>query len=134
MAKRVYFGVIEAGGEGYGIYFPDFPGCISAADSLEELAAMGLEALQFHVDAMVDDGEQIPEARTPDLARERVEVPEADLRGLLAIEVTVPDFPNTVAVPLDTALVQEVDRLAPNRRQFIMEATRRELDRLKKTA
>ena len=134
MAKRVYFGVIEAGGEGYGIYFPDFPGCVSAGDTLEELAAMGAEALEFHIDAMTEDGERIPEPKTPDLARERVEVPEADLRGLLAIEVTVPDFPQTVAVPIDTALVQEVDRLAPNRREFIMEATRRELDRLKKTA
>ena len=134
VAKRVYFGVIEGGGEGYCIFFPDFPGCVSAGESLEDLARMGAEALQFHVDAMVEDGEAIPEPGIPDLEAERAEVPEADLRGLLAIEIDVPTFPHTVAVPLDTDLVQAVDRLVPNRRQFIMDATRRELERMRRSA
>jgi predicted RNase H-like HicB family nuclease len=134
VAKRVYFGVIEAGSGGYSIFFPDFPGCVSAGDSLEELARMGAEALQFHVDAMVEDGELIPEPGVPNLEAERVEVPGADLRGLLAIEVDVPIFPRTVAVPLDTELVQAVDRLASSRHQFIADATRRELERRKRSA
>lgn len=134
MTRRVYFGVIEAGGEGFGIYFPDFPGCVSGADTLEELAASGAEALQFHIDAMAEDGELIPDPSTPDLDRERTQEPQADLRGLLAIEASVPSLPKTVDVPLDTALVQEVDRAVRNRRQFIMDATRRELERLRKTA
>ncbi len=133
-SKRVYFGVIEASSDGYGIYFPDFPGCVSGGDDLEHLARMAHEGLQLHIEAMVADGDAIPEPSTPSLAHEQSETPEADLRGLLAVEVTVPTFPDTVDVPLDLGLVQEIDRLVPNRRQFIMEATRRELERLQKSA
>lgn len=134
MSVRTYFGVMERGNEGFGIYFPDFPGCISGADTLEELAAMGTEALQFHVRSMAEDGDVIPDPSTPDLDLERAETPQADLLGLIGIRVVVPTFPRTVEVPLDTDLIQEVDRVVPNRRQFIMEATRRELERLKKSA
>jgi predicted RNase H-like HicB family nuclease len=134
MAKRHYLGVIERGTLGYGIYFPDFPGCISGGDTLDHVVAMGMEALQFHIDGMVEDGDLIPEPGDVDLDAERAEVPEADLHGLAAIPVTVPTFPQTVEVPIDTALVQEIDRSFPNRRQFIMDATRRELARLQKSA
>jgi predicted RNase H-like HicB family nuclease len=134
MSERMYFGVIEAGQDGFAIYFPDFPGCVSAGETLEDLSVMGTEALQFHIDAMVEDGEAIPTASTPDIEKQRSEVPEADLRGLLAVKVVVPTFPQTIPVPLDTGLVQAIDRVTRNRRQFIADATRRELERLQKSA
>jgi predicted RNase H-like HicB family nuclease len=134
MRRRTYFGVIEAGEDGYGIYFPDFPGCVSGGDDLEHLVAMGHEALQFHIKGMVEDGDAIPDPMLPDLDRERAETPEADLRSLIAIEVDLPDYPASIDVAVDRVLVQEIDLLKANRRQFIMDATRRELERLKKTA
>ena len=134
MNRRTYFGVMERGAEGFGIYFPDFPGCVSGADTLEDLAAMGAEALQLHVDAMTNDGELIPEPGAPDIDRQRAETPEADLIGLIGINVAVPPIPRTIEIPLDTDLLQEIDRFMTNRRQFITDATRHELDRLKKSA
>jgi len=44
----------------WGISFPDFPGCVSAGETIEEALAMGAEALQFHIDGMAEDGEDIP--------------------------------------------------------------------------
>jgi predicted RNase H-like HicB family nuclease len=132
--KRHYFGVVEAGAEGFGMFFPDFPGCTSGGDNLGELVANAEEALQFHIDGMIEDGEAIPMPSEPDLDAERAAVPEADLRALAAIAVEVPTFPDTVSVPLELALVQEVDRMSTDRRQFIMDATRRELDRLRQPA
>lgn len=134
MAERTYIGVIEQGAGGYGIIFPDFPGCVSAGDSLDHVLAMGREALTLHVEGMVEDGEVIPSPSEVTLDAARAEIPEADWIALGLVTVTVPTFPKTVNVPLSTDLVQEVDRLATNRRQFIMDATRRELDRLKKSA
>ena len=32
-----------------GISFPDFPGCISAGDSIEDVIALGGEALALHI-------------------------------------------------------------------------------------
>lgn len=134
MAERTYLGVIEGGKSNYGIIFPDFPGCVSAGNSLDHVLAMGKEGLAFHIEGMAEDGDLIPEPSEVTLEQVKEDIPEGDWIAIAAITVPIPDFPGTVNVPLATDLVQEVDRLASNRRQFIMEATRRELDRLKKSA
>jgi predicted RNase H-like HicB family nuclease len=38
----------------YGVDFPDFPGCITAGSTLEETRAMAAEALEFHIDGMLE--------------------------------------------------------------------------------
>ncbi len=50
----------------FGASFPDLPGCISAADTLEELRPMIKEALGFHIEGMVEDGDAVPEPSTLD--------------------------------------------------------------------
>ncbi len=45
----------------FGVSFPDFPGCITAGASLDEARAMAHEALAFHVDGLLEDGDAIPE-------------------------------------------------------------------------
>ncbi|MBA3897812.1 MAG: type II toxin-antitoxin system HicB family antitoxin [Sphingomonadaceae bacterium] len=141
MAKRIYLGGVSGHPGSYGIVFPDFLGCVSVGESLTEVAAMGREALQSHVNGMVEDGDTIPEPSPVDFVRLDAEFADPeDLDdvepwvAVIAIEVEVPTFPLTVPVPLDTSLVQAVDRAVPDRRQFIMDATRRELERLKKSA
>ncbi|MDP3400359.1 MAG: type II toxin-antitoxin system HicB family antitoxin [Brevundimonas sp.] len=62
MAKVFYMGVVERGLNGsFGVYFPDLPGCVSAADTFEETVAGGQEALELHLDGMREDGLTIPE-------------------------------------------------------------------------
>ena len=48
-------------GSSIGASFPDLPGCISAADTLEELRPMIEESLGLHLDGMIEDGEAVPE-------------------------------------------------------------------------
>ncbi|WP_332683162.1 type II toxin-antitoxin system HicB family antitoxin [Bosea sp. (in: a-proteobacteria)] len=55
--------VHEAAGM-FGIAFPDFPGCISTADSLDEAVQRGTQALRLHVASMVEDGLAIPPPRS----------------------------------------------------------------------
>ena len=50
----------------YSIDFPDFPGCVTAGKSLDEARRLAFEALAFHVEGMVEDGETIPGASTLD--------------------------------------------------------------------
>ena len=141
MAQKIYLGGVSGHPGSYGIVFPDFLGCVSVGETLVEVAAMGREALQLHVDGMVEDGDLIPEPTSVDY--ERLDAEFADPNdpddvepwvAVIGIEVEVPTFPQTVPVLLDTTLIQEIDRAVPNRRQFIMDATRRELERLKKSA
>ncbi len=51
-------------GTTYGVSFPDVPGCISAADTLEEAIAGAAEALGGHLALMRDDGDAIPVPRS----------------------------------------------------------------------
>ena len=44
----------------FGVSFPDFPGCVSAGETLEEAQAMAREALALHVEGLLEDGETLP--------------------------------------------------------------------------
>ena len=56
--------VIEKTGNGYGAYAPDLPGCIAAADTLEETKALMREAICYHLELMREHGDPIPEPTT----------------------------------------------------------------------
>lgn len=59
---RSYIGLIHKEPESdYGVSFPDFPGIATAGTSLDDARQMAEEALAFHVEGMVEDGEAIPE-------------------------------------------------------------------------
>jgi predicted RNase H-like HicB family nuclease len=50
MQQQYFTAIIEAGGNsGYGVYFPDLPGCVSAGDTIEEAARNAEEALSLHL-------------------------------------------------------------------------------------
>ncbi len=42
------------------VAFPDFPGCVTVARSVEEAHERATEALSFHLQSMVEDGDPIP--------------------------------------------------------------------------
>lgn len=52
---------------GYGISFPDLPGCISVGDDFEHATAMSKEALGLHLWNFEDDNMAIPEPGRPEL-------------------------------------------------------------------
>lgn len=47
-------------GTDYGIIFPDFPGCVTAASTLEEAKVEAREALLGHIEMMKEEGELLP--------------------------------------------------------------------------
>lgn len=62
-----YIGLIHKDPESdYGVWFPDFPGCVSAGATLDEARAGAEEALALHIEGMVEDGEPIPEPTSLD--------------------------------------------------------------------
>lgn len=60
---KQYIGIIQKNEDSsdYGIMFPDFLGCVSAGSTIEELKRMAKEALELHIEGMIEDGEEIPE-------------------------------------------------------------------------
>ena len=61
-----YVSFIHRDKAGYGVSFPDFPGCVSVGDTIDDAIRQGSEVLAFHVEGLAEDGEAIPEPRTID--------------------------------------------------------------------
>ena len=48
----------------WGVAVPDLPGCFSAGDSLDEAMDNARQAIDQHVEIMIEDGAPIPRARS----------------------------------------------------------------------
>jgi predicted RNase H-like HicB family nuclease len=56
---------------GYSAHVPDLPGCVAAAETLEETRQLIREAIEFHIEGMRNNGDVVPEP-TPHI--EQIEV------------------------------------------------------------
>jgi len=61
MRKLTYLAVLEPSADGYGVYFPDLPGCISFGKDIEDSQQMAREALELHIYGMEKNNEPLPE-------------------------------------------------------------------------
>lgn len=52
----------DAPGGGYGVSFPDLPGCVGAGDTAPDALADACAALALHLDGMREDGTPLPAA------------------------------------------------------------------------
>jgi len=56
-----YAVVIEKGATNYSAYVPDLPGCVAAAETIEEIEMLIRSAIEFHIRGMIEDGLEIPQ-------------------------------------------------------------------------
>lgn len=56
----------EPDGASFGVSFPDFPGCITAADTIDDIRKMAHDVLAFHIKGMIEDGDPIPAPSAPE--------------------------------------------------------------------
>lgn len=98
MRKLSYPAVFEPSGNGYSVYFPDLPGCISYGESFEEAQEEAKDALGLHIYGMEKDGEEIPKPSVHPVAD-----PDTAPGYIMSI-VTV--YPDIVANELDNRRVK----------------------------
>ena len=119
---------------GYGISFPDFPGCVSVGDTVDDAIHNGCEALAFHVEGLSGDGEPVPPPRSVEAIK--ADPGLADWRRGADI-VLVPllldrGSSRRVNISLDRGLLEAIDDEARQRRMtrsaFLASAARRELE------
>lgn len=112
----------------FGASFPDLPGCISAAKSLEELRPMIAESLGLHIEGMIEDGEALPKPSSLDKI-----VKSKDYADAVAVMVVkVPEL-NEATVRVNITLPQKtlanIDRKAAakgmSRSSFLAKAAER---------
>lgn len=66
-----YAVIVEEGENSFGAYVPDLPGCAAVAETKEELMKLIQEAIDFHIEGLLEDGQPVPE---PSSSVEYVEV------------------------------------------------------------
>ena len=55
-----YAVVIEKAQSNYSAYVPDLPGCVATGKTVAEVEQQILEAIEFHLEGMREDGLRIP--------------------------------------------------------------------------
>ncbi len=94
MARRHYVAIVEQGKGGFGVFFPDLPGCTSAGDTLAEATRNAEEALAGWIEVTAEHGEPIPAPS----AVERITVePEVREVARVLVPADVPELSPTNA-------------------------------------
>lgn len=71
----------------FGVSFPDFPGCITGADTLEQAISKAGEVLAFHVAGILEDGGRFPMPRSIHEMKEDPDVTDAIRDGAILASV-----------------------------------------------
>ena len=57
---RQFKAVLHRGANGYGVSFPEVPGCMTVGSTVADVIEQGRRALALHLRGMVEDGEAPP--------------------------------------------------------------------------
>jgi predicted RNase H-like HicB family nuclease len=60
MAMHRFLIVIENAGKNLSAYSPDLPGCVATGSTREETESRMCEAIQMHVEGLVEDQQPVP--------------------------------------------------------------------------
>ena len=124
MDKIYYTAIIEQADTGFGVFFPDLPGCVTAADTLTEAIANAEAVLSLHLNGMGQDAVAFPKPRLPTQIEADPEVEEV-------ARVMIGALPETekirVNVIIERNLLNAIDAVARNRSSFLAEAARARL-------
>ncbi len=129
MTSIAYTGIVERGEHGFGVFFPDVPGCVSAGRTEQEVFANAEEALAGHLAEMVRGGESLPR-RSDDIPSD----PEVDEYCRIQVRVELPGKAVRLNITMDEGLVAAIDRVATNRSNFLAEAARSALAKRREVA
>jgi len=130
VTKLYYPAVLEQGEDGgFGVFFPDLDGCVSAGDTIDEAARNAEEVLALHLEGMAEEGEPIPLARSLGAIERDPEVNEV---ARLLVGAEEPKAGERVNVWLPKSLLAQLDAAAAlagrSRSAFLREAARMVLE------
>lgn len=118
---------------GFGVSFPDFPGCISYGETVDDALRMAREALAFHVEGMKEDGDAVPMPRDIREVESDAELAEWRAGAALVYVPLISDMGTAkrVNISIDPGLLSAIDDAAKsrgmNRSAFLASAARKEI-------
>ena len=116
---------------GFGVSFPDFPGAITVAATLEDLRSQAEEALALHIEGMQEDGDEIPGPSPLDLIAMSDDYKDAAaVLVSKAPETASPSVRINVTIP--DQMLKRIDRYAAKqgltRSGFLVQAAKKEME------
>ena len=98
----------------FGVSFPDFPGCITAGNTIDEAKDMAHDALSLHIKGKLEDGETIP---VPSKLEDIMDDPDySDAAAILVVSVSEAKSRSVrvnITVPED--MLRKIDIVAKKR-------------------
>jgi predicted RNase H-like HicB family nuclease len=98
----------------FGVSVPDFPGFASGGKTISEALQRAREALLGHVEAMQEEGFDLPSIRELDEVRADPDIAEdfADAVLVAAIDIELPGKSSRLNISMDEHLVARIDKRA----------------------
>ncbi len=130
-----YLGVVESEPEtAIGIWFPDMPGCLPAADDFADLPGIAAHLLRQHVEALESNGRPVPAPRPLAAVMADPEVRDAIAAGATTLLVPLLADPGRtvrVNVTVERGLLEQIDEAASarglTRSAFLAQAAREKI-------
>jgi predicted RNase H-like HicB family nuclease len=104
-----YPAIVEFASEGFGVYFPDLPGCTSAGATMQEAARNAEDALQTHIDLAAEHHETIPRPSEIDAITVDADIREA---ARILVRAELPGRAVRVNITLPEELLKAIDQYA----------------------
>lgn len=124
MAIAVYPAIVERARDGFSVFFPDLPGCVSAGSSIQQAALNAEEALSGHLLVSAQYGDEVSDPTPLD----QLEIdPDIEEIARILVRAERPGKSVRLNITLDEGLVAAIDRVAKNRSGFLADAARHEL-------
>ncbi len=127
--------IVEKASDGFGVFFPDLPGCTSAGATVQEAALNAEEALQAHIDLSIEHGEAIPEPSPLDRITTDPDVTEV---ARILVRAEPPGRAVRVNITIPEDLLAAVDRYAArtgySRSGLLAQAVRERMQRDREAA
>lgn len=128
---KQYIGLIHKDAESdFGVSFPDFPGVVTAGKDLDDARALAEEALAFHIEGLVEDGEVIPKPSS--LEDVMADATNRDGVAILVAAKTAAAKAVRVNVTLPEDVLAQIDAFAAahgySRSGFIARAAKKVMD------
>ena len=120
--------------DGYGVVFPDLPGCTSSGDTVERAYEHAFEALALHIEGMFDEGAALPEPSpfNAPLPHWLADVP-GSIERVVLVPVKLPGRAIRISITVEAGLLARLDAVAATsgetRSGYIAQAVRERMDR-----
>lgn len=96
----------------YGVTIPDLPGCYTAGLTVDDAMMMAAEAASLHLEAMLDEGEPIPEPSDIQALRDNPDYADGTWAYITLDTSTLANKSRRINITLPERTLQVIDQFA----------------------